>query len=868
MENLKQITPDNYQLQQQKKKQWDTVRHKLLEELITIVRHHGLENKWFSASTLFDKNKGTTADKSQQVFGKIWSGMNEATGFWYLLKNLPRSYSGLLLRYKYRNGFELLVTSTKDVKAGCMECEEDARSKLNHFLQKENKINATTHDYEIVQEEIRKFFIDEEIELPSQSLRAGRKLTDDFDRDIVVDSATKITLDKIVASPNTQKLHVFKKMHHTIKARILCELSRVYESDCQDKNNITDEDDHTQNIISLIEFFHKNNFKFNASAFVNEIVLRKRKLPRKFEVANEKTKRNITSIFRDIAVFTSEMLVEDDPDALVEALAKSKTFAALVLPPQTSLKEEQFQKQPIVEKIAKTMEQLGTKNQEARSRLISLLVGTYSDVWIKRAIPSVGRDILKQAKERANGFGPGMPLPSWYCKPITRNRIKPEVSLYLAEWFRSSENVEVLPDIRRSSESRKIVMSQQLIRRHSVTYGYKKYCSDAKEKGIGTVGETYFREFDKSLGLATKKSDAGLCQSCHKYGTQNYDALREVCDFLYCEDPIEKKRSRKIVDRVQSHTKRGGQFYFMLRQQSANIDWCLEYNLGDFRNENLLKCCNHAHTHRDTIILELEALFDQLLKKALDSCIPNQIRVTIDGKEGTIGRLRNNVVIIYFSDGTTQDVMWDTLQNQVNAAQYNTLKVVDYIEILRECNQRYMRHLYLDKNQTYGEVWIKALQEAVALMDYMMKLRSKIFDADTSLFHLTNSKGMSVHVFCLKNKIISEEMANNLRAEGLDVEVGDDQMIWIDSFCTNNTQGGFETLSVIQASIEFAAKIYSGMKKLNLVSDAGSGYKTIQCILGARAFAQTTGVTLGYWLFNASGEGKRWVSCLTSDMTK
>jgi hypothetical protein len=60
--------------------------------------------------------------------------------------------------------------------------------------------------------------------------------------------------------------------------------------------------------------------------------------------------------------------------------------------------------------------------------------------------------------------------------------------------------------------------------------------------------------------------------------------------------------------------------------------------------------------------------------------------------------------------------------------------------------------IYLDRNQSYGEIELNRTSSFVAKLDYMMKLRAKQFKADTSIFHLMMIKGCSVHVFCFKGE--------------------------------------------------------------------------------------------------------------------
>ena len=83
-------------------------------------------------------------------------------------------------------------------------------------------------------------------------------------------------------------------------------------------------------------------------------------------------------------------------------------------------------------------------------------------------------------------------------------------------------------------------------------------------------------------------------------------------------------------------------------------------------------------------------------------------------------------------------------------------------------------------------------------------------------------------------------------------------MIWIDSFGSNTTQGGYETLCVEETSLRELKKLCPWVDEIDFVSDAGSGYKSSQTLLGLRNAKQLTGIRVRKVHFNASGEGKHW----------
>ena len=133
---------------------------------------------------------------------------------------------------------------------------------------------------------------------------------------------------------------------------------------------------------------------------------------------------------------------------------------------------------------------------------------------------------------------------------------------------------------------------------------------------------------------------------------------------------------------------------------------------------------------------------------------------------------------------------------------------------------------------------------AIAKLDYIMKLRAKSWEADTSTFHLMMNKGTSVHVFCFKGRIDDERLqqltASNAAVSS--VQIGDYIMIWIDSFGSNTTQGGYETLCVEETSLQELKKLCPWVDKIDFVLDAGSGYKSSQTLLGLQNAKKLMGI--------------------------
>ncbi len=210
-------------------------------------------------------------------------------------------------------------------------------------------------------------------------------------------------------------------------------------------------------------------------------------------------------------------------------------------------------------------------------------------------------------------------------------------------------------------------------------------------------------------------------------------------------------------------------------------------------------------------------------------------------------------------DAPAVDIPWN--QSSMSHHDLNMLSLCDCIRKCYDDHLRYRRHLYLDRNQSYGEIELNRTSRFIAKLDYMMKLRAKQYNADTSIFHLMMSKGCSVHVFCFKGRIDDErlgEMRSNDAFTSM-VQVSDYVLIWIDTFGTDTTQGGYETLCVEDSCLRKLKEICPWVEdEIDFMSDAGSGYKSSQTLLGLRNIKHVTGIRVRYVHLNASGEGKRW----------
>jgi hypothetical protein len=79
-------------------------------------------------------------------------------------------------------------------------------------------------------------------------------------------------------------------------------------------------------------------------------------------------------------------------------------------------------------------------------------------------------------------------------------------------------------------------------------------------------------------------------------------------------------------------------------------------------------------------------------------------------------------------------------------------------------------------------------------------------------------------VFAVKERLSAETLADLRPFDRFrDAEVRDYMMVWIDSFGSNTTQGGFETLCAQEAVLRQLKALRAHIQEVNFCSDAGSG---------------------------------------------
>jgi hypothetical protein len=105
--------------------------------------------------------------------------------------------------------------------------------------------------------------------------------------------------------------------------------------------------------------------------------------------------------------------------------------------------------------------------------------------------------------------------------------------------------------------------------------------------------------------------------------------------------------------------------------------------------------------------------------------------------------------------------------NETNMDRHSLLSLTDALRTSDEAHFRYRRHLYLDRNQSFGEIQFSAKSNCIAKLECMMKLLAKQWKADTSIFHFMMSKETSVHVFCFKGRMHEQRLAELTTANEL-----------------------------------------------------------------------------------------------------
>jgi hypothetical protein len=594
---------------------------------------------------------------------------------------------------------------------------------------------------------------------------------------------------------------------------------------------------------------------------------------------SERQTDNLAYVMSELAVKIAKLLLPNDTTAdkgiptLLNAMSNNLLFKRFTLP------EEKYNdkgyiswtKNPTVIAIKGAIAHLGRSDQALRVQLISLL-SAYPSTWVRHFIENVGRTTIAGAIDHARAVGPG--LKQKIRIPLTRNRRVGEKERFFLEWISRKENVESSPEINRDSATGKLLKTEKRYRILNRLKGYTKYVKDAAAEGpFPCYHKSTFYRRNEEIGLYDTKCEAGLCPNCHQYGTETWEMVK-TCIKLFV--PVtDERRSTWIssTDKFEQYFKRGGEFYQSLDRTSTCVDWCCQHALSDPMDEDFISACDdHEHTEHDETIARCDAFFRLLISQSREYVHSKNYGVDFihetkdDNGEssfrriiGRIVHIRGGIARVTEDDSNINvDVLWR--HTKIEHKEVNELLLCDMLMKQKRNHLRHRQHLYLDRNQTYGEIQINRYSDDVCKLDYMMKLRAQVWKSDTSMFHVLMNKGTSVHVFCYRRRITVERMppAETMSDEELEnQQLGDYQMAWIDSFCSNTGQGGYETLCVEEASLRELKKLFPDVGDVVFCSDAGSGYKSSQTILGLRNSKELTGVRVRHLHFNASGEGKR-----------
>ena len=596
------------------------------------------------------------------------------------------------------------------------------------------------------------------------------------------------------------------------------------------------------------------------SAFVTRVLGRKEVqtqreiFPRNaggFEDLEPRSKKEITAfsfeLLKEIATMLSS---EDDAPKLLAEMLKFppiKKFVPKAFNDKTAYDE--FCENKVVLKVKASIAKFCRSDQDTRERLVSLLSTCYPDDWIKKWV-GVGRKTVRQAINRDLAFGAGLSIPDSCYVGIDRDRRSGPKLQFLKEWL--AVNTEAAPFIRRDGNG-VLMKGSATYRKQNRNRSHQAYVNDAAIDGSPVFARSTFYKIQEELGIKDTKSEGGLCPSCNRFGDETWDMIEEVIMYLYA--PLDPER-RKLLDQLkhlQIYFQRGGEFFSSLKGTSTCIDWCIAYQLSDPFDDDFVSLCEcHEHKTRDAKVLERDVMVPTIRSAIYRKIADADVAVNNTLCEGAALFLHDGFLSVAIKNDEIIKIPWD--EGNFDDKTLNLLALVDFFEDCTDRHTRYICHLLLDRNQTRGEIDLKRLHNAIAFLDYMMKLRGKKFKSDSSTFHIEMSKGTSAHVMSIKQRIEKQEIVVTLD----NAQVGDHQMTWIDSFCSNTGQGGYETSCVIEADLKKAKELYPDLKEICHCSDAGSGYKSTQCVLFARNSKKLTGIQIKHWHYNASGEGKRW----------
>jgi len=579
-----------------------------------------------------------------------------------------------------------------------------------------------------------------------------------------------------------------------------------------------------------------------------------------FSELNDRTKKDVSNLLGAIALRVMQILLPRDSGdgygEIIKAVMDSKPFRLHAMPDVTCDYRgyEEWKRSPMVKAVKSTFDKLGRGDKQTRVQLLSIFVGYYPIYWLKDAF-NVGDTLIGQAKDHAsdNDRGPGNSDP-FFLKD-TRNKRAGGKEIGFQEWLKDPSNIKTSPEIRKDGSGNYI---EKEVRYKALRTGpaYVQYQANLEREKKPFYSRRHFYQRVKEEQLRDTTKDNGLCPSCTKYGEQTWDMLRSVVKLVHGPG-AERNSAIEEINKYETYFKRGGKFYNSLERESDCIHHCTVYALSDPLDDDFYQRCDHDHPIGDEAVEACDKLFRSLRQDAVTFLSAKSFTVhDNEGNDWEATGVRGGKVILA-RDGEDRKMPWsEAVKKGLILSDVDCLAIPATIDRLQQNHLNLRRHLYLDRNQMFGEMEVNAQEKCRIESDYCMKMRAAIWRAGSQDFHLLMNKGTSVHTSAL-SITLSDDDAAAMTAIEMEVEAGDEKVIHVDSFGSNTGQGGYETLCVLEATLKKAKELQPALENAVLIQDAGSGYKSTTVVAGLRKSREMTGVRVKRLIFNASGEGKR-----------
>ena len=170
----------------------------------------------------------------------------------------------------------------------------------------------------------------------------------------------------------------------------------------------------------------------------------------------------------------------------------------------------------------------------------------------------------------------------------------------------------------------------------------------------------------------------------------------------------------------------------------------------------------------------------------------------------------------------------------------------------------YIGYLMIDTSQALLSFRLKDERAAphhpgVFYFDYMMNIRTLLFNETVIDFHMVMGKGDSVLVGGLSYNGSDDKRAAAKCEEG-DYVLHHTVTVGIDT-----TQGGAETYAALYAHIGMLHKLVPDLTSLSIISDTGSGFKATVAVLGLLYLSHKDFLpgnkNILTWMYPDAGEG-------------